>query len=63
MIAAGPGPSGLTTAEAAAQRRVFGRNVLAGGRRHLLAPQLVRRFRNPLVILLVGSAAVSGDNW
>jgi len=51
---------GLTSAEAAARRRAFGRNVVAEGRRRSLVLQVAQRFRNPLVILLVGSAAVSG---
>jgi magnesium-transporting ATPase (P-type) len=54
------GPVGLTTLEATARRQLHGRNVVAEGRRRPLALQLLLRFRNPLVLLLLGSATVSG---
>ena len=53
-------PVGLTTAAADARRATFGRNVVAEGRNRPIVVQLLLRFRNPLILLLLGSAAVSG---
>ncbi|HEX2658523.1 MAG TPA: HAD-IC family P-type ATPase, partial [Polyangia bacterium] len=52
--------AGLTSAEAAARRQRVGRNVVAEGHRQALVLQVLLRFRNPLILLLLGSAAVSG---
>ncbi len=49
---------GLTTSEAAAQRARFGENVVATHRVTALGV-LIRQLRNPLLILLLGAAAIS----
>ena len=54
------GGAGLTTREASARLQRMGRNVVAEGRRRSPAVELLLRFRNPLILLLIGSAAVSG---
>jgi Mg2+-importing ATPase len=51
---------GLSTTEAAERLGRHGRNVLAERRRRSLAVQLLVRFRNPLLLLLLGAATVSG---
>ena len=51
-------PTGLTSAESDSRRAVFGANVLAS-RTVTVFSVLVRQLRNPLLILLLGAAAVS----
>jgi len=51
---------GLTTNQASARLQSVGRNVVAEGHRRSVALELLLRFRNPLTLLLIGSAAVSG---
>ena len=53
-----PSPPGLGSAEAAARLARFGRNRLEPGRRALLW-QVLARFRNPLVLLLLAASAAS----
>ena len=53
------GPTGLTAVEAAARLRRFGGNVLAT-RQVRAGAVLVRQVRNPILILLLGAALVSG---
>jgi P-type Mg2+ transporter len=55
----GVGSSGLSGGEAAARLASYGPNVLAT-RRVTALGVLTRQLRNPLLILLVGAAAVSG---
>ena len=55
----GSGPDGLTAAEAADRLRQFGPNVL-GTRRVRAGTVLVRQLRNPILVLLLGAALVSG---
>jgi Mg2+-importing ATPase len=51
---------GLSGLEAARRLERDGHNVVAERRRHSLLVQLLLRFRNPLVLLLIGAAALSG---
>jgi len=53
------GAAGLTSAEAAARLRRFGPNVLAT-REVRAGAVLFRQVRNPILILLLGAALVSG---
>ena len=53
------GPDGLSSAEAARRRRQFGPNVL-GTHRVRAAAVLLRQLRNPILLLLLGAALVSG---
>ena len=53
------GPEGLASGEAAARRARVGPNVLRTRRETALAV-LVRQLRNPLLLLLLGAALVSG---
>jgi P-type Mg2+ transporter len=55
----GVSPEGLTTADAAERRRIFGPNVLLTHRVTALGV-LERQLRNPLLLLLFAAAAVSG---
>jgi Mg2+-importing ATPase len=55
----GPPPPGLTTEEARRRLDVDGPNVFAEKRRRPLVLDLLARFGNPLVMLLVGAAAVA----
>ena len=52
-------PRGLTEAEASAALARHGPNRLESAERAGLATELLRRFRNPLVLLLAGAAALS----
>ncbi|HXI54837.1 MAG TPA: cation-transporting P-type ATPase, partial [Polyangia bacterium] len=52
--------TGLTTAEAVERRAVCGANVVAGGRRLSVLLELLLRFKNPLILLLLGAAAIAG---
>ena len=55
---------GLTTSEAAARLAEHGPNVVANGHRRSVVVELLLKFRNPLVLLLLGAATVaeiSGD--
>ena len=51
---------GLTGAEAAARLVEHGRNVVAGGHRRPIVVEFLFKFRNPLVLLLLGAATVAG---
>ena len=55
----GSDPAGLTSAEAAVRLRQFGPNVLATHQVRAVAV-LFRQVRNPILILLLGAALVSG---
>jgi len=55
----GSGPDGLSSAEAAERLRRFGLNAL-GTHRVRAATVLLRQIRNPILILLLGAALVSG---
>jgi Mg2+-importing ATPase len=55
-----PVSGGLTSEEAAKRLAVEGRNVVSEGRRRPVVLQLLARFGNPLVLLLLVAAAVSG---
>ncbi len=50
---------GISTAEAEARLGRFGPNVLRGRRRFSFLAQLLHRFRNPLVLVLLAAAGVS----
>ncbi len=55
---------GLTSAEAEARLRIHGRNVLAASPRLAFLTKLLKRFANPLVVILLAAAvlsAVTGD--
>ncbi|HET7225670.1 MAG TPA: magnesium-translocating P-type ATPase [Candidatus Eisenbacteria bacterium] len=51
---------GLTTAEAARRLAVSGRNVFAPPRQRALVLQFLARFANPLLLLLLVAAGISG---
>lgn len=51
--------TGLSTAQARARLATLGPNVLAARPRHALLLQLVGRFRNPLVLLLLAASTLS----
>src|SRR5260221_3195039 len=51
--------SGLISAEAVARLKHFGPNMLEAKRRFSLPLKVLGRFRNPLVLILLGAAAVS----
>ena len=53
------GPSGLSTSQAQALAARHGRNELASRRRRWAVVDYLVRFRNPLVLLLLGASAVS----
>jgi Mg2+-importing ATPase len=55
----GAGPHGLSSPEAAARRIRNGPNTLEGHRRLSLPLKFLSRFRNPLVIILLGAAMIS----
>jgi Mg2+-importing ATPase len=59
-VDAGGAAPGLTSEEARRRLAVVGRNVVAEGRRRPIPVQLLLRFRNPLVLLLLGAAVVAG---
>jgi Mg2+-importing ATPase len=52
-------PDGLTTAEAGRRLRRFGPNALARESRFAPVRQVLRLFANPLVLILLGAAAVA----
>ena len=52
--------AGLTSAQAAALLDTVGRNVIAEKPRRPILVQLLLRFRNPLVILLLGASGIAG---
>jgi len=54
------GPGGLSGEEAARRQEQYGPNLVAQGHRRSVAVQLLLRFGNPLVLLLLGAAALSG---
>jgi Mg2+-importing ATPase len=51
---------GLTTAEASNKLATCGPNVVTQGRRRSVAVQILVRFGNPLVLLLLGAATIAG---
>jgi len=63
-----PGPAapplpeavGLTSAQAATRLEEGGRNVIAEKPRRPIVVQILLRFRNPLVILLLGASGIAG---
>lgn len=55
----GTGRNGLSSAEAAARRLRYGRNVLEERRRLSLPLEFLGRFRNPLVLILLAAAVIS----
>ncbi|HKU69511.1 MAG TPA: HAD-IC family P-type ATPase, partial [Burkholderiales bacterium] len=50
---------GLCSGDAAERLRRFGRNVLQAGQRVTVLGRMVRRLRNPLVLILLGAAGVA----
>jgi P-type Mg2+ transporter len=56
----GAGRNGLSSAEAAARRLRYGPNTLEAHRRLSLPLKFLSRFRNPLVIILLVAAVISG---
>ncbi len=52
-------PTGLSTSEADARRAKFGPNLLLDHKRQLLILQFLARFKNPLVLLLLGASTIS----
>ena len=50
---------GLSREEAAERLAAYGRNVVANGHRRSIVVELLLRFRNPLVLLLLGAATVA----
>lgn len=56
----GLSPEGLSTAEALRRREAVGPNLVVQRHRRSIAVQLLLRFGNPLVLLLLGAAALSG---
>lgn len=60
----GSTPRGLSTAEAAERRARFGPNAIAARRQRPLIVEVLLRFQNPLVLLLLAASvlsAVTGD--
>lgn len=55
-----PAGLGLSSAEAAARLEQFGRNVIAEKRRRPIVVQILLRFRNPLIILLLSASGIAG---
>ena len=55
----GAGADGLTAAEAADRRLRYGPNTLEERRKASLPLEFLRRFRNPLVLILLAAAAIS----
>ena len=55
----GSGPSGLTAAEASARLNQYGVNILQPIRRRKIVWEFLARFRNPLVLILLGASGVS----
>jgi P-type Mg2+ transporter len=55
----GAGPDGLSSGEAAGRLQLFGPNAL-GAHRVRVAAVVLRQVRNPILILLLGAALVSG---
>ncbi|HEY4183529.1 MAG TPA: magnesium-translocating P-type ATPase, partial [Polyangia bacterium] len=51
---------GLTSEEAAARLAVVGHNLIAEKRSRPVAVQILLRFRNPLILLLLAASAVAG---
>src|SRR6202158_1112677 len=56
----GSGKDGLSSAEAAARRVRYGPNILEQRQRLSLPVKFLRRFRNPLVLILLAAAVISG---
>jgi len=59
FAALGTGPEGLTAAQAKTRRRTAGVNRLEPPQRRRWITALLQRFRNPLIVILLGAAAVS----
>jgi P-type Mg2+ transporter len=55
----GTDSSGLSSAEAAARLLRYGANTLDARRRYSLLLKILSRFRNPLVLILLGAATIS----
>jgi Cation transport ATPase len=55
----GSGAKGLTAREAEERLLRYGPNAFAGRRRYGLARKMASRFRNPLVLILIGAALIS----
>jgi Mg2+-importing ATPase len=53
------GPGGLSSADAAARLARYGPNTLKASRRYSFLLRFLRRFRNPLVLVLLAAASVS----
>jgi Mg2+-importing ATPase len=51
--------SGLSSADACARLKRYGRNELVDVAEHSLVRQFLRRFRNPLVVILIAASVVS----
>ena len=56
----GSGKDGLSSAEAAARRVRYGPNILEQRQRLSLPLKFLSRFRNPLVLILLAAAVISG---
>ena len=56
----GTRPEGLTAGEAAAARDRFGPNVVVDRHHRPVVVELLLKFRNPLVLLLLGAATIAG---
>jgi Mg2+-importing ATPase len=59
FAALGSGPAGLASAEAAARRVRYGENRIDEGTRMHAVVDLLRRFLNPLILILLFAAAVA----
>jgi Mg2+-importing ATPase len=59
LAALGCSLDGLDPGEAAARLTRFGRNVLQAGQRITMLGRMLRRLRNPLVLILLGAAGVA----
>lgn len=55
----GPGATGLSSAEAKARLSKFGPNMFRDHQEQPLWLQFLSRFKNPLVLLLLGASAIS----
>ena len=54
------GPGGLTADEAARRRAQYGPNRLAEGKKATLAQRFLAQLKDPMIIILLAAAAVSG---
>uniref|UniRef100_UPI003F490A05 magnesium-translocating P-type ATPase n=1 Tax=Cupriavidus yeoncheonensis TaxID=1462994 RepID=UPI003F490A05 len=60
LAALSSGTEGLTLAEVEARRRQHGANQVAAERQHRFVPDLIGRLRNPLNLMLISLATLSG---